>query len=84
MTNAKGGQSNHNFGIAWDIGIFNAGKYLTTAKPYKEVAPMRPATVEWGGDWPTFPDFPHYQLAVGVASIADVRACFEKGQPFVT
>ena len=30
VTNARAGQSNHNFGIAWDIGIFDAGKYLTT------------------------------------------------------
>ena len=26
VTNAKGGQSNHNFGIAWDIGFFENGK----------------------------------------------------------
>jgi peptidoglycan LD-endopeptidase CwlK len=28
VTNAKGGQSNHNFGIAGDIGIFRKGDYL--------------------------------------------------------
>ena len=83
VTNAKGGQSNHNFGIAWDIGIFNAGKYLTTAKPYKEAAAFRPASVEWGGDWQTFPDLPHYQIAVGGASIAAIRDSFETGKPFV-
>ena len=27
VTNARGGQSNHNFGIAWDVGIFDNGKY---------------------------------------------------------
>src|SRR5205807_8756277 len=27
--NARGGQSNHNFGIAWDVGILDDGKYLT-------------------------------------------------------
>ena len=84
VTNAKGGHSNHNFGIAWDLGIFKAGKYLTTQKPYRDAAALKPATVEWGGDWPTFPDPPHYQLAVGGASIADIRACFEQGKPFVT
>ena len=83
VTNARGGQSNHNFGIAWDIGIFKDGKYLTTAKPYKDAAAFRTPSLEWGGDWPTFPDFPHYQLAIGGASIADVRTCFEKGTPFV-
>ena len=33
VTNAKAGHSNHNFGIAWDIGIFKDGKYVTVAKP---------------------------------------------------
>jgi hypothetical protein len=27
VTGAKGGQSNHNFGIAWDVGIFDRKKY---------------------------------------------------------
>src|SRR5690606_22511724 len=27
VTNAKGGQSNHNFGIAMDFGVFKDGKY---------------------------------------------------------
>jgi len=27
VTNARGGQSNHNFGIAWDVGLFEEGKY---------------------------------------------------------
>ena len=84
VTNARAGHSNHNFGIAWDIGLFKDGKYLTTVKPYREAAAFKPATVEWGGDWRTFPDPPHYQLAVGGASIADIRDCFEKGKPFVT
>ena len=26
VTNARGGQSNHNFGIAWDGGVFENGK----------------------------------------------------------
>lgn len=84
VTNAKAGRSNHNFGIAWDIGIFEAGKYLTTKKPYREAALHKPALVEWGGDWPTFPDLPHYQLGVGGASIETIRTCFEQGKPFVT
>jgi peptidoglycan L-alanyl-D-glutamate endopeptidase CwlK len=84
VTNARAGHSNHNFGIAWDIGIFEAGKYLQTKKPYRDAALHKPANVEWGGDWVTFPDLPHYQLAVGGASIADIRTCFERGQPFVT
>jgi len=32
VTNARGGQSNHNFGMAWDIGLFENGKYITDDK----------------------------------------------------
>ena len=28
VTNARGGYSNHNFGIAFDIGVFEGGRYL--------------------------------------------------------
>lgn len=84
VTNARAGHSNHNFGIAWDIGIFKAGRYLTTIKPYRDAAAHMPASLEWGGHWRSFPDPPHYQLAIGGASIADIRARFEQGRPFIT
>jgi peptidoglycan LD-endopeptidase CwlK len=83
VTNARAGYSTHNFGIAWDIGIFDSGRYLTTKKPYRDAAAQRPASVEWGGDWASFPDFPHYHLAVGGSSMADIRARFERGDPIV-
>ena len=28
VTNARGGQSNYNFGIAWDVGIFDTASFL--------------------------------------------------------
>ena len=65
VTQAKGGQSNHNFGIAWDVGIFDGGRYLTGAtageeQAYRDLAraAMSPA-LEWGGDWTSFTDLPH-------------------------
>ena len=82
VTNAKAGESNHNFGIAWDLGLFDGGRYLTNAPPYKRAASLRPASVDWGGNWTSFPDLPHYQLRV-TGSIADVRARFEEGRSFV-
>ena len=82
VTKARGGQSNHNFGIAWDIGLFENGKYVTKDKPYKEVARLCPPSVEWGGNWKSFPDTPHYQLALD-KGLTEIRACFEKGTPFV-
>jgi peptidoglycan L-alanyl-D-glutamate endopeptidase CwlK len=83
VTNAKGGESNHNFGIAWDIAIFERGRYLTHGEPYAAAAKLRPSNVEWGGNWTSFPDAPHFQLGVN-RRLADIRACFENGLPFVT
>ena len=68
VTNARGGQSNHNYGIAWDIGLFENGKYLTDSPLYKKAAELgRADGLEWGGDWTSFKDQPHYQLATGLS-----------------
>lgn len=63
ITNAKGGFSNHNFGIAFDIGIFEGAKYLGDSPKYKAVGVLgMELGLEWGGNWKTFVDQPHYQL----------------------
>lgn len=63
VTNAKGGFSNHNFGIAFDIGIFEGTKYLGDSPKYKAVGVLgMELGLEWGGNWKTFVDQPHYQL----------------------
>jgi peptidoglycan LD-endopeptidase CwlK len=85
VTKAKGGQSNHNFAIAWDVGIFVGGKYLKESPFYKAAAAIALAalpSLEWGGDWKKDPDRPHYQLVTG-KKIAEVRELFESGKPYV-
>lgn len=83
VTKARGGQSNHNFGIAWDIGIFKNGAYVGASPLYVRAAEVgRVPGIEWGGDWVTFVDQPHYELSTGM-SLADVRGSFESGQTFV-
>lgn len=83
VTNARGGQSNHNFGVAWDIGIFENGTYMGDSPLYKRAADVGLiAGVEWGGNWKTFKDQPHYQLATGNL-IQVVRQNFESGQAYV-
>lgn len=86
VTNARGGQSNHNFGLAWDIGLFENGKYITTDKKYKQISLLvagKFPELEWGGDWKSFPDFPHYQHKAIVNTIAQVRALFEAGKAYL-
>lgn len=86
VTNARGGQSNHNFGIAWDIGIFDDnGQYITDDTIYKSFAAVvMPGidTIEWGGDWHSFKDFPHYQLKAASDEVATIRHLFENGEVF--
>lgn len=89
VTKAKGGQSNHNFGLAIDIGIFLPdGTYLrddTEEFPlYSMMAKLSrqiPGLAR-GADWPK-PDLPHYELAHGL-KMAEVRRRFEKGIPIFT
>lgn len=88
VTKAKGGQSNHNFGIAWDVGLFDAnGRYLNGKKKGDEQRysalgehiKAHVAGIEWGGDWKSFIDRPHYQLATGKPA-SGVRSRFEAGR----
>lgn len=63
VTKAKGGHSNHNFGIAFDVGVFEGGKYLTESVKYKAVGALGvDLGLEWGGNWKTIVDQPHFQL----------------------
>lgn len=83
VTNARGGRSRHNFGIAWDIGVFTAeAGYSLRVADYAEVAKRGlSAALEWGGHWTRFPDPPHYELALGL-DIARLRQRFERGERF--
>lgn len=86
VTNARGGQSNHNFGLAWDIGLFENGKYITKDNKYiplANLAKTQLTNLEWGGDWVSFQDIPHFQYKVVDASVAGVRALFEDGKAYV-
>lgn len=63
VTNVRGGHSNHNFGIAFDIGVFEGTRYLPESPKYKAVGVLGVELgLEWGGNWKSFKDEPHYQL----------------------
>ncbi len=73
VTNARGGYSNHNFGIALDFGVFRDGKYLDEKYPYlaahvhKQVGKIaKKHGLEWGGDWKSFVDMPHFEVYTGL------------------
>ncbi len=63
VTNAPGGYSNHNFGVAFDIGVFDGAKYVEESPRYKVVGALgMELGLEWGGNWKTIEDQPHFQL----------------------
>ena len=84
VTNAKGGQSNHNFGIAFDCGVFRGGAYLDDMNPRTASSVHRACSeaarkhgLAWGGNW-KFVDEPHYQLASVPASPTEaMRAAYK-------
>ena len=80
VTNARGGQSNHNYGLAVDFCIFENGQPNWNA-PYEKWEAIGEAAealgLEWGGRWKSFRDLPHVQLP-GL-SVAQCRALHDKG-----
>ena len=79
VTKARGGYSWHNFGVAWDCGIFQNGKYLEDSPLYAECGRIGEAQgLEWGGSW-GFSDEPHLQLRTGL-TLAQMRERHESGQ----
>lgn len=63
ITNARPGYSNHNFGIAFDVGVFEGSRYLGESPKYKAVGALgMDIGLEWGGSWKTLVDEPHFQL----------------------
>lgn len=84
VTRKGPGESYHNFGLAWDIGVFSrSGAYLTDRKLYKKVGQVAKSPgLTWGGGWRFlfFPDLPHYQLRNATqAGIHSLRDSFERG-----
>jgi peptidoglycan L-alanyl-D-glutamate endopeptidase CwlK len=63
-------RSRHLTGHAVDLGAYVDGTvrwdwplYHTIADAMKQAAQELKVDMEWGGDWKSFPDGPHYQLS---------------------
>lgn len=78
VTNARGGQSFHNFRVAYDVVPLRAGKPVWDAEDpiWKQVGDAGKACgLEWAGDWKKSKEFPHFQLTGGL-TLSD----FQKGK----
>lgn len=60
---AKFGKSPHNYqpALAFDIFFLVNGKYYLDMKWLQAIANDMPREMEWGGNFPQFPDGPHFQ-----------------------
>lgn len=81
VTNARGGQSNHNYGIAFDVAFVNKDGEIVwdnldqnenEKDDWTEIGELGESIgLEWGGRWTRFVDRPHFQLTGG-KSIAEL------------
>lgn len=78
VTNAKGGESFHNYGLAidfalrtkdgdviWDMDYDGNGNGRADWMEVVSIAKRLGFT--WGGDWASFPDYPHLQMDFGLS-----------------
>ena len=78
VTNARGGYSYHNFGLAFDYCVCDivGGKLIPNwyvDKRWKRVGAIgKTLGLEWGGDWTSFKDYPHFQYTFGL-SLSQLR-----------
>ena len=79
VTNAKGGQSWHNYRLAFDVVPLINGKPVWGTKGedgelWRKIGLIgKSCGLEWAGDWKKFPEFPHFQYTGGL-SLADLQA----------
>ena len=69
VTNAKAGQSYHNFRCAVDVVPLRNGKPVWDTKDpvWQTVGRLgKAAGLEWAGDWKRFKEFPHFQYTGGL------------------
>lgn len=68
ITNAKAGQSYHNYGLALDFAlqINNILKWKVDKNWMIVVECFKEQGFDWGGDWRTFKDQPHLEKRFGL------------------
>ena len=69
VTNARGGQSLHNYGLATDVVPLDANgqpNWNVGESTWQKIgAAGKKQGLEWGGDWTSFKDRPHFQMTGG-------------------
>lgn len=89
VTNARGGQSYHNYGLAVDIVLLTTGGGVSWnreldldgdhVKDWDEIVfVFKHYGWKWGGDWRSFKDYPHFQKTFN-RSTAELKKRYDSG-----
>ena len=69
VTNARGGYSNHNFGLAFDVVEIRADGSANWNTDWDALGRVAADVgLAWGGNWTTFVDRPHFELDAGLST----------------
>lgn len=88
VTNARGGSSYHNYGLAIDIVLIVDGNTVSYDMKADFDADKEPDFMEcvrifkahgwgWGGDWTSTKDYPHFEKTFG-KTVAQLKALYDK------
>ena len=82
VTRAKGGQSYHNFGLAFDIVVLDAvtkAGWDDNHPGWRRAGALgKSVGLAWGGEWARLKDLPHYQYTGGL-SLPQCRDLYPSG-----
>jgi len=79
VTNAKAGESSHNFGTGIDVVPIVNGRADWNTDWNKIATIGKSVGFAWGGDWKKFKDKPHFEMNFG-NTLAQLRTKYNNGQ----
>ena len=80
VTNARAGQSLHNFGLAIDVVEIKNGKALWKNPNWNKIAALgKSIGFAWGGNFKTIKDKPHFEKRFG-RSLVQLRQLYASGK----
>ncbi|WP_208746749.1 M15 family metallopeptidase [Aquimarina algiphila] len=80
VTNAKAGESYHNYGLAFDVVEIKNGKAIWDNPNWQKIGELgKSLGFEWGGDWVGLVDKPHFQMRFGKHH-AELAQLYKSGQ----
>ena len=69
VSNARGGESYHNWGLAFDAAPFENGVISSDTEKFKKMGRLgEQVGLEWGGTFKDLVDYPHFQQTFGLST----------------